>query len=333
MPAPFSAQDVYDAYARIRDLIYCTPLEESICLGGSGRRYFFKLECAQTVKSFKIRGALSKMTTLGPEQRRRGVATVSSGNHGAAVSCAAGLLGSPNAVIIVPEATPQAKVDRIRFYGGSVLLMGRDYNEAHALGSAYIAAHGLTYIDPYYDDPKIYGGQGTISLEILRQNPGIDTIVCPIGGGGLITGIAVAAKALSPDIRIIGVQTEVCPAMIAALRDHVLYEEYPVTGPSVCDALTGGVGALSFSMLGDLATDVLAVKETSVREAVRHMVLTEKTVVEGGGAAALAAVLEQPERVGGKNVALVMSGGNIDGALLQEILAAAPSAAENRKRD
>lgn len=122
-----------------------------------------------------------------------------------------------NAVIIVPEPTPQAKVDKIKFYGGKVLLMGRDHDEAHRLGIKYIAENDLTYIDAYYDDPKIYGGQGTIALEILKQDPEIDTIVCPIGGSGLITGIAVAAKAVKPNIRIIGVQTEACPAMIAAL--------------------------------------------------------------------------------------------------------------------
>lgn len=321
MAYQFSAQDVREAYERIRDYVYCTPLEESLYLGKDGRRYFFKLECAQTVKSFKLRGALSKMTTLTPEQRERGVGTVSSGNHGASVSYAAKLLGVKNAVIIVPEPTPQAKIDKIKFYGGNVLLMGKDYNEAHEQGMKYIAEHGLTYVDAYYDDPKIYGGQGTIALEILRQNPDIDTIVCPIGGGGLITGIAVAAKSIKPNIRIVGAQTEACPAMIAALRDHVFYEEYPITGDTICDALVGGVGALSYAILGDYVDDIIEVKESSIRAAVKHMVLNEKFIVEGGSATTVAAVMDHGERVGGKNVALVMSGGNIDGALLRELLA------------
>lgn len=322
----FSAQDVKEAYERIKDYVYCTPMEESLYLGKNGRRYFFKLECAQTVKSFKLRGALSKMTTLTPEQRQCGVGTVSSGNHGASVSYAAKLLGIPNAVIIVPEPTPQAKVDKIKFYGGNVLLMGKDYDEAHKLGMKYITDHNLTYIDAYYDDPKIYGGQGTIGLEILRQNPEIDTIVCPIGGGGLITGIAVAAKAIKPNIRIIGAQTEACPAMIAALRDHVFYEEYPVIGDTICDALVGGVGALSYAMLGDYVDDIIEVRESSIRAAVKHMILNEKFIVEGGSATTVAAVMDYPERVGGKNVALVMSGGNIDGALMQSILSSADPA-------
>lgn len=320
MEYQFSAQDVREAYERIKDYVYCTPIEESLYLGKNGRRYFFKLECAQTVKSFKLRGALSKMTTLTPKQCERGVGTVSSGNHGASVSYAAKLLGIKNAVIIVPGPTPQAKVDKIKFYGGNVLLMGKDYDEAHKLGMEYIADNELTYIDAYYDDPKIYGGQGTIGFEILQQNPEIDTIVCPIGGGGLITGIAVTAKAIKSNIRIIGTQTEACPAMIAALRDHVFYEEYPITDDTVCDALVGGIGALSYAMLADYVDDILEVKESSIRAAVKHMVLNEKFIVEGGSATTVAAVMDYPERVGGKNVALVMSGGNIDGVLLQNIL-------------
>ena len=247
----FTANEVHDAYERIKDYIYKTPLEESLYLGSGDQKYFFKLESAQTVKSFKIRGALNKMSTLTEEERQRGVATISSGNHGASVSYAAKLLGIKNAKVIVPETTPQAKVDKIEYYGADVMLMGNGYDEAHAMGMSYIEENGMTYIDPYYDDPKIYGGQGTIAIEILDQNPDIDTIVVPIGGGGLITGIAVAAKAIKPDIRMIGVQTEACPAMIRAYEDNVFYEEYPTTGDTVCDALVGGVGRLSYDILKD----------------------------------------------------------------------------------
>ena len=316
----FSAQEVRDAYVRIKPYIYRTPLEESLYLGEDGRRYFFKLECAQTVKSFKLRGALSKMTTLTEEESRRGVATISSGNHGASVSYAAQLLGIENAVVIVPETTPKAKVDKIRFYGAQALLLGKNYDEAHRLGMAYIEEHGMTYIDAYYDDPKIYGGQGTIALEILEQNPQIDTIVVPIGGGGLSTGIAVYAKSVRPDIRIIGVQTEACPAMIRAFADDVFYEEYPVTGDTVCDALVGGVGKLAFEILRDYIDDIIEVKEASIRKAVKYMIKEEKFIVEGASASTVAAVMDNRERVGGKNVALVMSGGNIDGELMVQLL-------------
>jgi len=316
----FTAKEVYEARERIRDYVYQTPLEESLYLGKDGRRYFFKLENLQTVKSFKIRGALSKMTTLTAEEKARGVATISSGNHGASVSYAAKLLGIENAVVIVPETTPKAKVDKIQFYGAKAMLMGANYDEAHALGMKYIEEHGMTYIDAYYDDYKIYGGQGTIGLEILEQNPDIDTIVVPIGGGGLSTGIAVAAKSVKPDIRIIGVQTEACPAMIMSYEDKVFYDEYPVTGDTICDSLVGGVGALSYEILKDYVDDIIEVKEATIRKAVKHMIGEEKFIVEGGSCTTLAAVMDDPERVGGRNIALVMSGGNIDKGLMTEIL-------------
>lgn len=316
----FTANEVYDAYERIKDYIYKTPLEESLYLGSGDQKYFFKLESAQTVKSFKIRGALNKMSTLTEVERQRGVATISSGNHGASVSYAAKLLGIKNAKVIVPETTPQAKIDKIKYYGADVMLMGNGYDEAHAMGMSYIEENGMTYIDPYYDDPKIYGGQGTIAIEILDQNPDIDTIVVPIGGGGLITGIAVAAKAIKPDIRMIGVQTEACPAMIRAYEDNVFYEEYPTTGDTVCDALVGGVGRLSYDILKDYVDDLIEVKEATIRKAVKHMVKEEKFIVEGASATTVAAVMDHRERVGGKNIALVMSGGNIDGDLMVKLL-------------
>ena len=316
----FTAREVYDAYERIKNYIYKTPLEESLYLGTEEQKYFFKLESTQTVKSFKIRGALNKMSTLTEEERQRGVATISSGNHGASVSYAAKLLGIKNAKIIVPETTPQAKVDKIKYYGADVMLMGSGYDEAHAMGMSYIEENGMTYIDAYYDDPTIYGGQGTVAVEILDQNPDIDTIVVPIGGGGLITGIAVAAKAIKPDIRIIGVQTEACPAMIRAYEDNVFYEEYPTTGDTICDALVGGVGKLSYDILKDYVDDLIEVKEATIKKAVKHMIKEEKFIVEGASATTVAAVMDDRERVAGKNIALVMSGGNIDGDLMVKLL-------------
>ena len=316
----FTAREVYDAYERIKNYIYKTPLEESLYLGTEEQKYFFKLESTQTVKSFKIRGALNKMSTLTEEERQRGVATISSGNHGASVSYAAKLLGIKNAKIIVPETTPQAKVDKIKYYGADVMLMGSGYDEAHAMGMSYIEENGMTYIDAYYDDPKIYGGQGTVAVEILDQNPDIDTIVVPIGGGGLITGIAVAAKAIKPDIRIIGVQTEACPAMIRAYEDNVFYEEYPNTGDTICHALVGGVGKLSYDILKDYVDDLIEVKEATIKKAVKHMIKEEKFIVEGASATTVAAVMDDRERVAGKNIALVMSGGNIDGDLMVKLL-------------
>ena len=316
----FTAQEVFEAYDRIKPYIPDTPLYESVHLGDGERRYFFKLENLQPVKSFKIRGALNKMLTLTEEEKARGVATVSSGNHGTSVAYAARMLGIENADVIIPGPAPKAKEEMIKFFGGNVIRMGHDYDSAHAEGMKYIEEKGMTYIDAYYDDFKIYGGQGTIGCEILRQNPDIDTIVIPVGGGGLSTGIAVAAKAIKPEIRIIGVQTEACPAFIKAFEDKVLYEEYPITGDTICDATVGGCGKLAYEVLPEVMDDIIEIKESTIRKATKFMIKDERFIAEGGSCMTLAAVLDHRERVGGKNIALVISGGNIDGDLMTQLL-------------
>lgn len=316
----FNYEEVKQAYERISPYIRKTPLEESFYLGDEERKYYFKLESFQRAKSFKIRGALNKMMTLTEEEREKGVATISSGNHGSSVSYAASLLGIANAKVIVPETTPQSKVDKVKYFGADVMLMGKNYDEAHALGMKYIEENGMTYIDAYYDDPKIYGGQGTIAIEILEQNPDIDTIVVPIGGGGLITGISVAAKAIKPSIRIVGVQTEACPAMIKSYEDGIFYEEYPCE-ESLCDSLIGGIGALSYAMAKDYVDDFIAVSEETIAKAVSFMARDEKYIVEAGSCTTVAAVMDFRERIGGRNIALVLSGGNIDGDVLHRLMA------------
>ncbi len=315
----FGFDEVKRAHERIGQYLKYTPLEPSFYLGGNGRNYFFKLESFQPVKSFKVRGALNKMLTLTEEEKQRGVCTISSGNHGSSVSYAASLLGIERAEVIVPETAPKSKVERIEYFGGSVLQMGDNYDEAHAQGMKYIEESGLVYIDAYYDDPKIYGGQGTIAIEILEQNPDIDAIVVPVGGGGLSTGIAVAAKAVKPQIRIVGVQTEACPAMIKSYEDGVCYEEYPI-GDTICDAVVGGIGALSYAILKDYCDDLIEIREESAARAVSFMAKQEKYIVEPSSALTVAAVMDHAERIGGTNIALVLSGGNIDGDLLTELM-------------
>lgn len=315
----FEYKDVEEAYVRIKNYVRKTPLEESYYLGDKLRKYYFKLESFQRVKSFKIRGALNKIMTLSDEEKASGIAAISSGNHGSSVSYAASILGIKNVKIIVPECTPESKIYKIKYFGADVILMGNNFDEAHSLGMKYIKEHALTYIDAYYSDPKIYAGQGTIAIEILEQNPDIDTIVVPIGGGGLITGIAVAAKSIRPNIRIIGVQTEACPAMIESYKENNFYEEYP-SKESICDALVGGIGKLSYEMAKDYVDDFLIVTEKSIAQAVSFMAKEEKYIVEAGSCTTVAAVMEHRERIGGKNIALVLSGGNIDGKLLTSIL-------------
>lgn len=320
----FSYRDIEEAYARLRPHLAPTPLVQSYYLGGplSGygdkREYFFKLESMQRAKSFKIRGALNKMLALTEDERRRGVGTVSSGNHGSSVAYAGSVLGVP-ATVIVPESCPRSKQDKIRYFGGECLPMGADYNEAHELGMAYIAEHGLTYVDAYYDDPAIYGGQGTIAVELLEQLPELDCIVVPVGGGGLSTGVATYAKHVNPAIRVVGVQTEACPAMWASWRDGVFYDEYPI-GDTRCDATVGGVGALAYMRLRDVMDELIVVTEDEAASACAFMAREEKLVAEVASCMTVAAVRSHREQVGGTRVALVISGGNIDGAVLDEVL-------------
>ena len=316
---PFTFDDVRAACDAIRPFVPVTPLVQSYCLGDAEQTFFFKLESLQRAKSFKIRGALNKMLSLTPEERERGVGAVSSGNHGSSVSYAASLLGIEKAVVIVPETTPTSKVEKIRHFGGEAKLMGQNYDEAHALGMAYIEANGLTNIDSCHEDVYVYAGQGTVAVEILEQNPDIDMIVVPIGGGGIATGVALAAKTLKPGIRVIGVQTAACPAMIASYRDGVCYEEYP-TEPSVCDALVGGVGVRAYEMLKEYMDEILPVSESYIRKATAMMIGQEKLVVETSSAITAAAVMEYPERINGKNVALIMTGGNIDADRIAQLL-------------
>lgn len=315
----FSYQDVKEAWDRIQGIVPETPLAESFYLGNESRRYFFKLECLQRAKSFKIRGAVNKISSLSEEEKLRGIATISSGNHGSAVSYAATLLGVENAHVIVPSCTPKSKTDKIKYFGAKLMIMGDDYDEAHKLGMEYINQSGMTFIDAYYEDPKIYGGQGTVAVELLKQNPDIDTIVVPIGGGGLITGIAVAAKSIKPGIRVVGVQTEACPAMVKSLEDNVFYEEYPIA-ENVCDSLVGGVGKLSYQMAREWIDDIIVVSEESIKKATSFLAKEEKYIAEPGSCTTVAAVQNFADRIGGTNIALIITGGNIDGDLLTTLL-------------
>lgn len=315
----FNYEDVNNAYERIKDYIVKTPLSESFYLGNDNQKYFLKLESFQRAKSFKIRGALNKMMTLTECERKNGVSAISSGNHGSSVSYAASILGIKKSKIIVPKNTPKTKIDKIKYFGSEVLLLGDNYDEAYSLGMEYIKNNGLTYVDAYYSDPYIYAGQGTIAIELFEQNKDIDTILVPIGGGGLITGISVAAKKIKPTVRIIGVQTKACPAMINAYRDNIFYDEYD-SEKTICDALVGGIGKLSYEMAKDYVDEFISVEEESIERAVSFMAKEEKYIIEGGSATTVAAVMDYREKIGGKNIALVLSGGNIDGSLLTSIL-------------
>lgn len=316
----FTGQDVRTAYVRIADFIRRTPLEDSIYLNDEEHRYRFKLESQQLGKSFKIRGALNTLAQLPREQLTRGVGTISTGNHGIAVSYACKLLGIENCVVIVPYGTPRPKLDRIRFYGARVMFMGTNQDEALTLGLNYIDRHELFYVDPGDADPRVYAGQGTVGYEIMAVHPKVDTIVVPMGSGGLATGVAVAAKSMKPDVRIVGVQTAACPAVAMSLADGVLYRTYQTQGNTICGAVVGGAGSLAFEMLPDLIDQLIIVEEKAILDALRFMVVEEQCVIEGGSAMVVAAVREYPDLVGGSDIALVISGGNVDEETLEAAL-------------
>ena len=303
--------DVTDAQERIKTYIRQTPLEYAMTLSDDNRKIFLKLECQQLLKAFKIRGAFNKLLSLSQQERREGIAAISSGNHGAAVSYAANVLGIRSAKIFVPKTIPQSKLAKIRYYGAEVILIGDNYDEAHFYGKEAIQKEGLLLVDSC-SDREVIAGQGTIGMEILAENPNIDIILVPIG-------ISVAVKKLKPTIQVIGVQPEVCPAMLRAMEDGVFYEEYP-TGGSMCDALAGGVAEIPFLMASKCIDSVLLASEEGIFSAARTLLTEEKIVSEPSGAVGVAVLQENSDLFAGKEIAAVISGGNLDRALMKRLL-------------
>ncbi|WP_338537327.1 pyridoxal-phosphate dependent enzyme [Helicovermis profundi] len=210
-------------------------------------------------------------------------------------------------------------VDNPKYYGAKLIIDGETYDDAHRIGMAYVKNHNMTYVDAYDNDPYIYAGQGMIGIEILEQISNIDSILVPIGGGGLITGIGTIAKSINTNIKIIGVQTEACPAMKAAMDENVFYDEYK-SKDSVCEALIGGIGHLAYEKSKTIIDDILIVKESTIKKAVKHMILKEKIISEPSSCTVVAALMEYPNYHFGSKVALVLSGSNIDEELMKNIL-------------
>lgn len=275
-----------------------------------------KLENLQLSGSFKARGALVRLLALSPDERARGVVAMSAGNHAQGVALHARRLGIP-ATIVMPQRTPFTKVERTQALGATVVLEGEGLSEAENHARALGTAHGLTFIHPY-DDPAIIAGQGTVALEMLADHPDLDVLVVPVGGGGLISGIALAAKALSPTIQIIGVQAVAYATMVRRPAVH----SFPAAS---VQTLAEGIavkrpGGLPRPLIDQWVDDVVSVDETGIERAVELLVERQKLVVEGAGAAPLAAMLADPERFRGRKVGMVISGGNIDNRLLASIL-------------
>lgn len=309
---------IKDTEQLIRPYIYKTPLDLSLTLTHHNTEFYFKNEGYQHTKSFKIRGAFSRLLRLSEKEKNKGVVAISSGNHGIAVSYAAQLLGIRNVLVFVPKNTPDTKTTIIAHYGASLIKAGDHYDDAYRIGMDYVKEHDLVYIDGWDKDDLVYAGQGTIGLEIVSEMPNVDTILVPIGGGGLITGIATSVKALNPNIRIIGIQTQACPAMKASIDDQQHHHEYP-SAPSVCEALIGGIGLLAFNQ-SHLIDDLLIVKEETIIKALRHMILKERRIIEASSAVVIAALWDYPQYDFGKKSVLLLSGNNIDIDLLKKMI-------------
>jgi threonine dehydratase len=304
----------------IQPHLWPTPLMPSAGLSWrTGGDVSLKLECWQRTGSFKLRGALNRLSNLSPEERAQGVVTASAGNHGQGVALAGQLFGLPNVTVFVPEDAAATKVNRLHTFDCQVRLAGADYDAAHALAETWAREQGAVYVSAY-DDPTVIAGQATVGLEIMEVQPDTELILVPVGGGGLIAGIAIVAKAINPKVRILGVQPEASPAAYLSLRDGRAYETYPA-GPTICDGLAGGFGRVPFELAAGLIDDVLVVPEADVRQAVAWLLVQEQLVVEGSGAIAITPLLNGQLRAEAKSVAAVLTGRNIDATLLQEILA------------
>lgn len=310
--------DIEEARERIKDQIYLSPFPRSETISGmTGNRAFFKLENLQLTGSFKERGALNRLLTLTPQEVQRGVIAASAGNHGMAVAYHSRRLNIA-ATIVMPTAAPLVKVTRVRQYGAESVLCGSDYDAALAEALRLSEERKLTLISAF-DDPWIIAGQGTIGIEIYEQNPDLDAVIVPVGGGGLIAGIALAVKTLMPKIRVIGVQAEALPSMKAALREGA-----PTRIPAATTIADGiavrAVGAAPLELVKTYVDEIVTVSEGEIANAVLTLLEVEKTVAEGAAAVPLAALLNKKVALAGKNVGVIISGGNIDMNLISRII-------------
>ena len=315
---PVTVAAVRDAAAAIAEAIAGTPLIAAPALSEvAGTEIHLKIETQHRTGSFKERGALAKLLTLDASQRRAGVVAMSAGNHAQGVAYHARRLGIP-ATIVMPEGTPFIKIDRTEAFGATVVLKGDNLIAAREAADMLARERGLVNVHPY-DDRDVIAGQGTIGLELLADRPDLDTLVVPIGGGGLISGIAVAAKALKPEIEIVGVQSTLYPSMYRLLRGE---DPGP---PAAAATLAEGIavkepGRLTRHIVKALVSEIRLVDDVMLEGAVEILLERQKLVVEGAGASGLAAVLASPERFRNRRVGIVITGGNIDSRLLASIL-------------
>ena len=311
-----SFADIEAARHRIQGALAVTPAIASPALSQHARaELVLKLENLQHTGSFKARGALARLLGLSEAQRARGVVAMSAGNHAQGVAYHARRLGIP-ATIVMPTATPITKLEGTRQYGAEVVLHGEGFEEATAHARALGEDQGLTFVHPY-DDAAIIAGQGTVALELLEARPDLEVLVVPIGGGGLIAGMALAAKHLKPGIEIVGVEAELYPSV----QRRLLGLPPAPGGPTIAEGIAvKQPGRLTLPLIEELVDEVLLVDEAAIEQALLRCLESEKIVAEGAGAAALAAVLAHPGRFAGRRVGVVVSGGNIDMRLLSSVI-------------
>jgi len=316
MLQPPTIDDIRAAAKRIEGAVVRTPMLVSRTLSEAiGAEVWLKFENLQFTAAYKERGALNKLLQLSPEERARGVIAASAGNHAQAVAYHAKRLGIP-ATIVMPKSTPTVKVTQTAGHGATVVLFGKIVDDAFAKARELALENGFVFVHAF-DDPQIIAGAGTVGLEMLEEAPDLDTITVPIGGGGLMSGVSIAARSLKPDIELIGVEAELYPSMKCAIQNC----QMPLGGDTLAEGIAvKQPGELTSRILKEYANDVALVSERDLERAVAMLVGIEKTVVEGAGAAGLAAMLAEPERYKGKKVATLLCGGNIDTHLLANVL-------------
>jgi threonine dehydratase len=316
MVQPPTIDDIRAAARRIEGAVIHTPMLMSRTLSEIiGAEVWLKFENLQFTGAFKERGALNKLLQLTADERARGVIAASAGNHAQAVAYHGKRLGIP-VTIVMPAPTPTIKVSQTAGHGARVVLEGAMYDDAHAKACELAAQEGLLFVHPF-DDPDVIAGQGTLALEMLETVPDLEVLVVPIGGGGLMSGIGIAARALKPDIGLIGVEAELYPSMKCAIEDCKL----PLGGDTLAEGIAvKHPGELTSRILKQTVDEVVLVTERDIERAVAMLVGIEKSVVEGAGAAGLAAMLGDPRRFAGRKVGTVLCGGNIDTHLLANVL-------------
>jgi len=313
---PITLDDVRAAAGRIAGEVVRTPCLRSETLSRIAKAdVWIKFENLQFTASFKERGALNTLLQLDAEERKRGVIAMSAGNHAQGVAYHAGRLGIP-ATIVMPASTPTIKVENTRSHGAEVILEGQTLEEAYAFAVTYGTKHGMTFVHPF-NDPAVIAGQGTVAMEMLAVAPDLDVLIVPIGGGGLISGMAIAAKAINPKIKVVGVEAQLYPSMLNAVKKSSL----PVGGDTLAEGIAVKTpGTLTQKIVEQLVDDILLVSEADLERAVSLLITIEKTVVEGAGAAGLAALIGANRLYKGRKIGLVLCGGNIDTRLLASVL-------------